>query len=395
MNRNIAQLAKRGDLKQLKEELPDDFAVNKPVLKCGDTLLHLALSQNRTEVIDYLLSIDDIDVNVVNAQGVTPLMVAVVACPKVVPILLQRGADVTKRNWKHRKTALDLVKPKQVTTRKILEAAIKKKSEAATSRESATKTAAVCSCPYCGVALKKRRRIDYLQVTPDDTPYVKEFLASQACQDIRTKPEYHVFTNKRHLKKEISESWAILKAFEGVTKEKPTQQQLQLIDLCSGSSLTTTLYGILHPKSKAVAVDILSEEFAPHYITDNLSYLQADINKEEFVATLQTNHVGDGAVLVGMHLCGDLSIRAIEIFEKLRQIKMIILSPCCFPKHDGGSRMEAKAMRDLEGIKDETLKYAAWSQYLLDSISIHCTASHQTEDKNIMSTRNRVIVGYR
>jgi hypothetical protein len=220
---------------------------------------------------------------------------------------------------------------------------------------------------------------------------VKEFLASSACQDIRTKLEYHIFTNKRHLKKEISESCAILKALEGVKS-----QQLQLIDLCSGSSLTTTLFGILFPESKAVAVDMLSKEFAPHYLKDNLSYLQADINKEAFVSTLQKNHMGDdGAVLVGMHLCGDLSIRAIEIFETLPQIKVIILSPCCFPKHDGGSRMEAEAMRHLEGIKDETLKYAAWSQYLLDSISKHCSTSYQTQDTNIMSTRNRVIVGCR
>lgn len=385
MNRSLAQLAKRGDLEGLKNEMGDNFDINTPVAKCGDTLLHLALSQNRKVVIEYLLSLN-IDVNVVNAQGVTPLMVAVVSCPKLVPILLQRGADANKRNWKHRKTALDLVKPRQAETKNILEAAIRKVT---TRSADGVATATKYCCPYCGVALRKRSRIDYLQAAPGENPYVQEFLATQSYQAILTKPEYHILTNKRHLKKEISESWAILKALEAATTSP-----LQLIDLCAGSSLTTSLFGLMYPKVKGVAVDILSQEFAPHYVQENISYLQADIKDDSFVETLGKHLGSDKAMLVGMHLCGDLSIRAIEIFEKLPQIKCIILSPCCFPKH-GRSRMDSDAMRRLEGIKDETKKYSAWSQYLLDSIGKHCKTSYQKEDGDILSTRNRVIVGQR
>ena len=380
--KSLALCARQGNLRGLQDaiEISSDFDVNAPISKSKDTLLHAGLSQNRIDTVHYLLeNYSAIDVNVTNEQGVTPLMVAVVSCPMLIPALLKKGADPTKRNWKHRKTALDLASNE---TKELLEEAISKMVP------TTTESSSTPCCPYCGIKLKAKTRLDFVLEAKSDNLYVNNFVATDACRIIATRPEYHVLTSKRHLKKEISESWAVLAALESMNLKTSG-----MVDLCAGSSLTTTMFGLMYPQSKGIAVDLMNKEFAPH-LEGNLSYLQGDIMQDGFIQKLQDRLGNDAAVLVGMHLCGDLSIRAIEIFTKIPQLQAIVLSPCCFPK-TGSSRMDPDSMYKLEAVKDETEKYAAWSNYLLELISKHCTNCFSKQDTGILSSRNRLVVGYR
>jgi hypothetical protein len=40
-------------------------------------------------------------------------------------------------------------------------------------------------------------------------------------------------------------------------------------------------------------------------------------------------------VLVGMHLCGDLSLRAVDAFKEIPECACLVLAPCCLPKRGG------------------------------------------------------------
>jgi hypothetical protein len=68
---------------------------NTPLNAYGDTALHLAITYGRHELMDYLLTLDTIDVNIKNIKGVSPLLKAARLNNEELLIkLIERGADV-------------------------------------------------------------------------------------------------------------------------------------------------------------------------------------------------------------------------------------------------------------------------------------------------------------
>lgn len=304
----LATCAREGNVKELEDAIAGittgsatgtksntraaiEFDINAPLTKAKDTLIHIALSQNRIDLVEYVLKRyhHAIRVNIPNEQGVTPLMVAVVSCPRAIQPLLACGADPRTRAWKHRKTALDLAPTEEIKQLLFNNSSthgcshnnqtVFTSSMADTNSPSApSKGTTTTSCPFCGVLLKARTRLDYVLSERCDNAYVQQFIATDACRMIATNPAYHVLTSKRHLKKEISESWAVLAAVE----ETMNLDHVTLVDLCAGSSLTTTIFGLMHPCSKGLAIDRMSDQFVPHF-HGNLSYLRGDIMDDPFI----------------------------------------------------------------------------------------------------------------
>jgi len=101
---------------------------------------------------------------------------------------------------------------------------------------------------------------------------------------------------------------------------------------------------------------------------------------------------GRTAILVGMHLCGNLSERAIELFQRIPLIKALILSPCCLPKLRRG-------VTDFDSFQrnEEEDLYVAWSRYLeekMDENSHHTNLTVQRYfDKEMHSIKNAIITG--
>jgi len=89
----------------------------------------------------------------------------------------------------------------------------------------------------------------------------------------------------------------------------------QLIDLCSGKSLTTTIASLRHPDIRCLAVDKLTAKLAPHF-EGKAEYAEMDILNPSFPGILAARLAEDPrpAILIGMHLCGILSFKAIEFF---------------------------------------------------------------------------------
>merc|ERR1719354_1279747 len=70
---------------------------------------------------------------------------------------------------------------------------------------------------------------------------------------------------------------------------------------------------------------------------------------------------GKTAVLVGMHLCGNLSERAIELFHRIKAIKALVLCPCCLPKLR--KKADATAFQTFVG-KEQEPSYDPWCNFL-------------------------------
>jgi hypothetical protein len=250
--------------------------------------------------------------------------------------------------------------------------------------------------------------------------YLDQFLshAGGSAFEKLCKIEYHGIGNKNKLRKEISESYSILHAVQQCCLDLGISDRIEnnpidhlehvfLIDLCSGKSLTTALCGALFPSEPSapgygnnhfLAVDQLPVHLIPHFLQDaNSTYLSRDIMIPEFLVALEQEVYrqtagGRTAILVGMHLCGNLSERAIELFQRIPLIKALILSPCCLPKLRSG-------ITDFDSFQkhEEEDMYIAWSRYLEEKMDENSQKGNLTVeryfDKEMHSIKNAIITG--
>jgi hypothetical protein len=162
---------------------------------------------------------------------------------------------------------------------------------------------------------------------------------------------YHALLNMRSLRKEASESWALVASVRSILEELALDpSEVVLFDLCSGKALTAVLLALEFPTAKVVALDIISDRHLPHTLDcTNLRYENADLFKSAGVLAAEmgldaaaaaaapsrahssgssSGSSGGGGgggskqpqrhgVLVGSHLCGRLSAEAVKLFSTL------------------------------------------------------------------------------
>ena len=319
--------------------------------------IHVAVqSGDATALAQHLR--DGVPVDARNPRENTPLMLAAANWhAALVATLLAAGADPLKVNnrrltsrelaARHAPTGWSAGKkqlgPGAEIDAMLLEAEQRAADPAAAGGEAAAseQRQKLC-CPVCGEALKRKNRIDYLN---DDgqSRYVSDFLRSDGLHTMRTHPQYHYHSllNTRQLRKEVSESWAVIAGVRELLVELQLDpHSVVLFDLCSGKGLTAVCMSLEWPEAKVVAVDIISDKCLPH-TTDltNLRYAEADLFT--CAPMLQSEMRRSGAdgqdeqlvgVLVGSHLCGRLSVQAVELFRTLPEVQALVLSPCCWPR---------------------------------------------------------------
>lgn len=109
----FAVLYGKADILKTLVEAAGPETVNHKQGKSGTTLLHIAASNSGYDIVPHLLAAGAI-VNLENAQGETPLLMAVRAVDvKMVRLLLQAGADVEKYE---RKNGVSLIKVLETAT---------------------------------------------------------------------------------------------------------------------------------------------------------------------------------------------------------------------------------------------------------------------------------------
>lgn len=122
-------------------------------------------------------------------------------------------------------------------------------------------------CPECGepIRLGNLFRIA-TRVSDGNEPsaYVKDFVRSRVYDALIADHRFHRVLSGKKLRKEITESWAVIRAIHRVIEQCGLGSAvasgpggITFVDLCCGKSLTSTLLTLLYPAAKVIAIDRL------------------------------------------------------------------------------------------------------------------------------------------
>ena len=127
------------------------------------------------------------------------------------------------------------------------------------------------------------------------------------------------------------------------------QPKIVIIDLCSGFGYLAMFLSELLPPAKVERIVLVDKQWAPHnvarqdrhlnpeHILDplwpiRLTTSRADLKVPSDRRSLLRAFASDApAMLLGVHLCGTLSLRCIELFNGAPNFFFLGLKPCCLP----------------------------------------------------------------
>mmetsp|Transcript_27960 Transcript_27960/g.50966 ORF Transcript_27960/g.50966 Transcript_27960/m.50966 type:complete len:587 (+) Transcript_27960:24-1784(+) len=158
------------------------------------------------------------------------------------------------------------------------------------------------------------------------------------------------------------------------TAASKASAEWHVIDLCCGKSLTAALVALLFENAFVTCVDRITPSQLPHYKEaglgeDRIRYVRVDMLApgDESYATppflsevaAAVKEVGRPKVAVlGVHCCGALSLKAIELYEHLGA-DCIHLMPCCMP-----SKKDGRFPKSIFESRDQAVQYVAWAEHL-------------------------------
>lgn len=238
-------------------------------------------------------------------------------------------------------------------------------------------------CPCCGQQLMRRPRIaslaDRYLRGEHENQLLERFFSeeitaktengSSSTWDTLMRPEFHTFHKSRTFHKELSESLAVLEEIQiSCPQILEDAEHWHFLDLCCGKSLTSLVLSTRCPDLTVSALDRVGPEGIPHYKEAGLSvkYLQQDLLDSASLPRLASHLRRRTTAMVGLHLCGNLSVRAVELFEELESIRICILVPCCLPH----LRDAPNSLKHLyrQSVADD-LQYAKWVSYLEERLA--------------------------
>eukprot|EP00966_Prymnesium_polylepis_P091751 2123767-Prymnesium_polylepis.1 len=145
-------------------------------------------------------------------------------------------------------------------------------------------------------------------------------------------------------------------------------REWHVVDLCCGKSYVSALLACVYPHFRLTAIDRVSAAYIPHYAEAgcaNVTYAQHDILADDFATALgaivtEQQRAGRRTVVLGMHLCGLLSLRTIELFRDMDGVVALVLAPCCLP----AARRARDTPPDVYAARDPAEQYARWCSFL-------------------------------
>lgn len=191
-------------------------------------------------------------------------------------------------------------------------------------------------------------------------PYLQEFLGSDLCRALQSDPALASWANKRSLKKEIIEGMATLHRIqEQLETETTVDDKLVFFDLCSGKGLLSIFLSKTYPTATIHMIDHNPKMVLTHLeSTPNVHFHLMDLFSEDMwhlllePLTAATNRSSTRIVLVGMHLCGALAYRSIQLYQRLVQSQLcsfmchLIVCPCCLPRRSKQTQVYGHTVKD-------------------------------------------------
>ncbi|CAK9066155.1 Hypothetical protein SCF082_LOCUS33737 [Durusdinium trenchii] len=227
-------------------------------------------------------------------------------------------------------------------------------------------------CPSCGDEVMKRSQLTRLrervEAGEEENCLVRDFFVDLPVEILEERLALHRAANCHNFRQEVSETMAVLKALDLLS----TPQELHVVDLCSGSGLTSCALGLRNARVKAVtAVDLRPPQVMPHFQEAGLPhvrYLCQDMTKPGFFAALEglIVEVSLPVVLLGMHCCGALSVIAMRIYQAMPQCVALVLCPCCSLRSLDIKRAERLCLPESLVAQGAVNSYDQWVSALLE-----------------------------
>eukprot|EP01103_Thecamoeba_quadrilineata_P013732 TRINITY_DN3900_c0_g1_i1.p1 TRINITY_DN3900_c0_g1~~TRINITY_DN3900_c0_g1_i1.p1 ORF type:complete len:246 (+),score=46.28 TRINITY_DN3900_c0_g1_i1:3-740(+) len=234
---------------------------------------------------------------------------------------------------------------------------------------------------------KKRRKIDHVIENHSQLPYICDWLNQPFFPSLLQDPNFFSFINSHSIKKELSESFALYSKLEPLLKKYPDPSQVVLFDVCSGKGFLSCLLSFLYPSTQIYMIDKDTKINLTHLKSlPNVTMKTFDILKnfklfQEWVNVTVENKTG---ILLGSHLCGELSENVIKLYNDGLNVKHLILVPCCISK----TRKE-QTTTVAKRLNVDNYKY--WCLYLYHLITIQ-SRRDLCEDEYILSPKNTFLL---
>jgi len=202
------------------------------------------------------------------------------------------------------------------------------------------------ACSVCGDRIRRQKQIDFLlQGTGAPRKHRHNTYIQIGLRDFGgalQRPINHRVADLKKLPKELAESVAVVEYCRRMLRSWDMDaRRVVWVDCCSGVGLTSLLLSLAFPESRVIALDKISS-FAVANHTEpggSVEYMECDLFSDAAVAKINDEITavagGDGdsvGVLVGMHLCGMLSLRIVALFQQTSRVRGLIVCPCCLPK---------------------------------------------------------------
>lgn len=212
---------------------------------------------------------------------------------------------------------------------------------------------------------KKERKIN---------PYLEEFLNCRLCDEFQRRRAFCSWSQKSTLKKEVIEAMATMSKIKYQLRRNANEldeSNLVFVDLCAGKGLLSIFITKQYPRSQVHMIDNNKKMVLTHLeATPKIQFHSLDIHSKD-VSSFLKHVLQDGEkflVLVGIHLCGVLSHRAIELYRQgcgnAKKGALLILCPCCLPHRQKRSNVYGHDVRRLS-------KSLGVSPYLLWCTHLH------------------------
>ncbi len=208
--------------------------------------------------------------------------------------------------------------------------------------------------------------------------YIRKFWSYRVSQEFRRGGRFEKLMRKSTFWKEVTEAFAVRERIKKIVLANRKRIRF-IVDVGCGKGFLALFSALFHPDLKVYAVDPDPSPDWSHFAgVENLEPLKMDMMSPEFENWLKSLR-GYG-IMAGIHLCTFLSIRFIDLYNRLENIRWALLMPCCVGEFDRNR---------FRWIIEEVGVYEAWVTYLS---TIPVGRVTVLRDINVLSDKNMLLI---
>ncbi|PRP89307.1 hypothetical protein PROFUN_02181 [Planoprotostelium fungivorum] len=218
--------------------------------------------------------------------------------------------------------------------------------------------------------------------------YLRKWLSQPFVPQIRADPNFYSLLNHKALKKEMTESYSVYRQVKKMIEQIKHRHEgtecptIVLLDVCSGKGFASVLLTFKFPDLKIKMIDNDRFMNVKHLKSlPNIEMVYMDVHKEQFQDWMVETLRGKIGIMLGTHLCGQLSIDFVDAYNNHPEVAAMILAPCCLNKKLWELNEKAKEL-NIDN-------YEYWSMHLFELVQ--STQKELKSDDQVLSQKNNFI----